>query len=340
MPPSHHHLVSHRALPSALSGVDKFIALSQSARKLFLTIGLLALLGLGGVQAEERSASSSAPSMDPHRPLRVVAWNIEWFPGQTIEPIAAQEAAQIPLVQEALRQLDPDILIASEIRDWDAFEEAVRAVPGLRIHVVSNFRDTDTGQLWRQQIAIASRLRCRAAWAEEFAPTIPALRRGFAFAALEDPVSGKLLMTYGVHLKSNRSRNEAEAALNFLQRNESTEQLLAHMEVMERVTFGGTSIRGWILGGDYNTNHDGQFGDRVVARLEEAGFWNSWAGIPREKRLTWRGNDAFEGTTFDYIMTRGLGQPKATMGGTDAATSDHDAVVLSIDLEPAPATTP
>lgn len=293
------------------------------------------ILSFPSAWAEEKAAGS--PPVDADRPLRIVAWNVEWFPGKSIEPTLDQEAAQIPLVQEELRRLDPDILIASEIRNWDAFEEAVRGVPGLRIHVVSHFRSTDSGELWRQQVAIASRLRCRAAWAEDFQPTIPALRRGFAFAALEDPVTGKLLMTYGVHFKSNRSRNDAEARLNFLLRDESTQQILTHMDTMERVTFGADNIRGWILGGDYNTNHDGQFGDRVVALLEEAGFWNSWQGIAREKRLTWRGNNTFEGTTFDYIMTRGLGRPLATMGGTAAVTSDHDAVILEIDLAKIPA---
>lgn len=288
--------------------------------------------GLSAYAAEPNSGPTAAPG----RALRLVAWNMEWFPGKSMNSTPEQEAAHIPLVQKELQRLDPDILIATEIRDWDVFEKAVKLVPGLRIHVVSNFLETDTGTLWRQQIAIASRLPCRAAWAQDFQPTIPALSRGFAFAALEDPATGELLLTYGVHLKSNRSRNEAEAALNFLQRDESTEQILAHMALMERVTFKTSRIRGFILGGDYNTNHDGQFGDRVVARLEEAGFWNSWSMTPPAKRLTWRGNEAFTGTTFDYIMTRGLGKPLAKMGETNPETSDHDAVVLLLDLSKNP----
>jgi endonuclease/exonuclease/phosphatase (EEP) superfamily protein YafD len=263
-------------------------------------------------------------------PLRVVAWNIEWFPGRNLETTPEAEAAQIDIVQKEIERLDPDILIATEIRDWDAFEKAIARVPDLRIHVVSPFVLRDTGVLGSHQIAIASKLSCRAAWAEAFVPTLPSLGRGFAFAALRHPVSGRLIMVYGVHLKSNRSRTDFEVESNLRQRNESMEQTLSHMALMERLTFVNEPIAGWIFGGDFNTNHDGQFLDRVVEAAVGAGFWNSWDGIPREKRLTWRGNEQFEGTTFDYIFTRGFGKPAAFLGGTSSEASDHDAVVVEI----------
>jgi endonuclease/exonuclease/phosphatase family metal-dependent hydrolase len=264
------------------------------------------------------------------KPLRVVAWNIEWFPGKSLESTPEEQEAQIALVQKEIERLDPDILIASEIRDWDAFEKAIARVPDLRIHVVSNFVLRETGVPGSHQIAIASKLRCRAAFAEAFSPHPPAISRGFAFAALRHPKSGELLMVYGVHLKSNRSRNDFEMESNFRQRNESTEQVLSHMALMERLTFFNEPIAGWIWGGDFNTNHDGQFGDRVLERAVEAGFWNSWSSVPQGNRLTWRGNNQFPGTTFDYILTRGLGAPVAAMGGTPEAASDHDAVILEI----------
>jgi len=264
------------------------------------------------------------------RPLRVVAWNIEWFPGKALEATPEAEAAQIDLVQKEIKRLDPDILIATEIRDWEAFEKAIALVPNLRIHVVSPFILRETGVLGSHQVAIASKLPCRAAWAQAFSPTLPSLSRGFAFAALRHPGTGELLMVYGVHLKSNRSRNDFEMESNWRQRNESMEQVLSHMALMERLTFVNEPIAGWIFGGDFNTNHDGQFGDRVVETAIDAGFWNSWSGVPPAARPTWRGSDQFEATTFDYIFTRGLGSPVAAMGETSAEASDHDAVVIEI----------
>jgi endonuclease/exonuclease/phosphatase family metal-dependent hydrolase len=266
------------------------------------------------------------------RPLRVVAWNIEWFPGRTIEPLPEQEREQIAAVQATIRELDPDILLCSEIRNWAAFEEVVRAVPGLRIHVVSAFRSNNDGSIWRQQLAIASRLECVAAWGEDFHPTIPALTRGFAFAALQVPGSEKVLLVYSLHLKSNRSQTEAEAQQNFRLRDESVRQLLHHIDTMKTVTFARDGVQGVIVGGDINTNEDGQFGDNVVRDFVEAGFWSTWQSVPREKRLTWRGNDQFQPTTFDYIFLEGLGRPVARMGETPETTSDHDAVVVEISL--------
>jgi len=294
----------------------------------FFSFFALLLMFTGGLALSDSPASAQLPE----HPLQILSWNIEWFPGKGFESTPDREQAQIEVVQEELRRLDPDILIASEIRDWAAFEEAVRVVPGLRIHVVSNFRASEGGELWRQQVAIASRLKCLATWSEPFEPTIPMLTRGFGFAALEDPASGELILVYAVHLKSNRSRTEEEAQMNFTIRNESTRQILNHMEEMKRTTFQNKPIRGWIFAGDFNTNHDGQFEDRVVEKIEDAGFWNSWKNIPREKRLTWRGSDQFEPTTFDYIFLKGFGGPEAFMAETAEETSDHDGVMVEIDL--------
>lgn len=266
------------------------------------------------------------------RPLRVVAWNIEWFPGKSPEPLPEKEKEQIAVVQEVIRQLDPDILLCSEIRNWAAFEEVVRVVPGLRIHAVSAYPSNSDGSLSRQQLTIASRLACVAAWTESFDPTIPSLSRGFAFAALRLPDSPQLLLVYSVHFKSNRSRNEAEADLNFRMRNESVRQILHHIETMKTVTLAREGVRGVIVGGDINTNEDGQFGDTVVRDFVQAGFWNTWQSVPREQRLTWRGSEEFSPTTFDYIFTQGLGKPVARMGGTPATSSDHDAVIVEISL--------
>jgi endonuclease/exonuclease/phosphatase family metal-dependent hydrolase len=270
----------------------------------------------------------------PVSALTVVAWNLEWFPGRSPQATPEAEAQQMAACREALQKLDPDIFIVEEVKNWQAFEDLVAAVPGLRVNVVSAFRDGSSGEITRQQVGIASKLKVVSAWSEIWKPAFTNVPRGFSFAALEDPASGELLMVYGLHLKSNRVKREQEVELgdrlNADMRNESVRQLLQHMKDME-ITFAKRTVRGWLAGGDINTNHDEQFGDRVVELMVDAGFWNSWDGVPREQRLTWHGNGFHEPTTFDYLFTKGLGSPRARLLPQSEETSDHGPVVLKLE---------
>ncbi len=65
-------------------------------------------------------------------------------------------------------------------------------------------------------------------------------------------------------------------------------------------------IYGKIVGGDFNTNHDGQFAERTISMMIEAGFHNTWDGVPAEARQTWRGGGRFKPATLVYIFTKGI----------------------------------
>jgi endonuclease/exonuclease/phosphatase (EEP) superfamily protein YafD len=197
--------------------------------------------------------------------------------------------------------------------------------------VVSSFRSETDGTLWPQQIGIASNQPVEAAWAEAWHQTI-GLPRGFSFAAvnLPAPETGVLLV-YGVHLKSNRGSNDFEALANSRMREESAAQLLEHVSQMERLTFKGR-IRGILIAGDFNTNQDGQFGDATLDILVKGGFHNTWAGVEKKNRLTWRGSEQFEPTTFDYIMTKGLPAMTAKMIEVPEAASDHRPVTITLSF--------
>jgi len=266
--------------------------------------------------------------------LKVVAWNVEWFPGRELEPEPEAAASHMRRARAALARIDPDVFIGSEMRDWQAFADLAGAVSGLRTAVVSAFYSLYQGGFWPQQIGIGSKLPVEAAWAQRWRPTLATNPRGFSFAALKVPGnegSREVLLVYGVHLKSNRAHSERDARLNVLLRDESAAQLLEHIDEMERLTYKGR-IRGVLVGGDFNTNHDGQFGDRAVALLEEAGFRNTWSGVPREKRLTWRGDQDFEPTTLDYIFTKGLGAAEAFVIPVSERTGDHWPVAIRLVL--------
>ena len=257
---------------------------------------------------------------------KVVTWNVEWFPGRKLSASAAESKAHMARAQEVLKKLDPDVFIAEEVRDWKAFAELVSVVPALKVNVVSAFRSSETGELWPQQVGIASKLPVRAAWSEAWLPTIPSLPRGFSLAVLEDPPTGKLLLVYGVHMKSNRGEAEANTRL----RNESAAQLLVHVDEMERITFPKGQIRGIIVAGDFNTNHDKQFQDNVIETLTARGLFNTWSGVEPQKRLTWKGSGSFASTTFDYIFLKGLGQTNAVVSAAPEDASDHNPVVVQL----------
>lgn len=269
-------------------------------------------------------------------PLRFVAWNIEWFPGH--RPTASEEdaAAHMKACQEELKKINPDIFVAEEIQDWAAFHELVSAVPGLTVHVVSSFRDAESGQIRNQQIGIASKLKCRGAWWEAWAANYPNISRGFSFAALEHPEGG-LLMVYGNHLKSNSGGQREEGAKNnAAMRDEQVKQLLAHKASTE-TAFSSQTIMGWIAAGDFNTNHDGQFPlDTVVASMVGGGYHNAWANVPKEKRLTWRSDPdpagrKFEPTTFDYIFTQGIKPVDAFIIEVPRELSDHYPIGIRVE---------
>jgi endonuclease/exonuclease/phosphatase family metal-dependent hydrolase len=265
-------------------------------------------------------------------PLKVVTWNLEWFPGKRPTASASEAEAHMKATQAALQKINPDIFIGVEVRDWAVFHELVSAVPGLTTNVVSTFIDPETGEIRPQQIGIASKLTCRAADSEAWKANVPNSPRGFAFAALEQK-NGSLLMVYGLHLKSNRG-DPAEVAL---MRNDQARQIIAQRPIIEKAfsgkAFADKQIAGWIVTGDLNTNHDGQFSlCKVIEQMTAAGFRNTWADTPQKDRLTWESarESEFKPTTFDYFMTLGLGDLTATMLKSPPEISDHRAIMLMV----------
>ena len=239
------------------------------------------------------------------------------------------------LAREELKRLNPDVFVATEVRDWAAFDELISVLPKLNTHVVSSFVDPETGEIRPQQIGIASKLTCRAASWEPWKANVPNTPRGFSFAALETP-EGQLLMVYGNHFKSNRGAGDEIAREVAAMRNDQAKQLIEHRAVVEK-SFFGRKISGWIAAGDFNTNHDGQFPlCNAIKLLTDAGYHNTWADVPKSERLTWQAKEGspFQSTTFDYFFTLGLGNPKAVEIKTPVEISDHRAIGLIVNSAP------
>ena len=273
-------------------------------------------------------------------PLRAVSWNIEWFPGLT--PRASDEAKMehIAAIKPHLARIDPDILLAQEITEEEAFNEILAVVPGLKLHVISNFQ-SEGRRNPIQQLAIASKLEAHSAWYEPFAQIedFHELHRGFAFAALKHPEGG-LIMCYSVHLRSNHGSDTPEGAKRVADiRKESIRQILAHKEEMEKTRFAEEEIVGWVLGGDFNTNHDNSFPlCTVVSDVVAAGFHNSWNKTPKAERLTWRSDPdpaerRFDPITFDYIFTIGFKPVQSKILDVPRALSDHSPLGMLLEKE-------
>jgi len=272
-------------------------------------------------------------------PLKTMAWNLQWFPGGRPYAKKEEQTSQIEGAKLIMSQQSPDIFLAQELKYKSAFEELVSTVPGMKTHVFSNFLESDGETPSSLQCAIASKLKANSAWFESFKPSkgLPNLRRGYAFAALEHP-DGGLIMVYSVHLKSNRGSDTPEGEKDVAAtRAESVKQLIAHKAEMEK-KFADRKILGWVIGGDFNTNHDDQFPIcTAIEDLVKAGFHNSWDKTPKEDRLTWRTApdfQRFEPTTFDYFLTIGFEETQAKMvSGVPFEVSDHAPVLINLSVK-------
>jgi endonuclease/exonuclease/phosphatase family metal-dependent hydrolase len=277
-------------------------------------------------EPEVKAAAAALPTKSK---ITVVSWNIEWFPGRSPDASEKDKEEHMEDVAKELKKMDPDILLAQEIGGWDEFIELCSAIPELQVAAVSHYLQGRA--VGKQQTAIASKLPVIAAWYDNWKPAEDQPPRGYTAAVVQIPGTENLLLVYSLHLKSNRAKGPEDTESNYAQREESARQLLAHAEEMQGKAFKDRIV-GVIVGGDFNTNHDGQFDDETIEILTEAGFANTWKDVPRKKRETWIGSGRFEPTTFDYIMTKGLGSPKAKLIDVPEEASDHRPVALEISL--------
>lgn len=261
------------------------------------------------------------PALLHAAPLKVVCWNLEWFPGGKPGAKSGEQREHMKKAQAALLALNPDILCVQEVKDWKAVKELTSVLPGLNVQVVSRFKGS------QQQQGIASRIPADSAWSAEWDATkgidVP---RGYAFAALKMPGGGYLLV-YSVHLKAN---GRDALAGNIAKREESSRQLIAHAAEMQKI-YGARGPVAFLITGDMNTNFDpGEFSqEKTLRNMVAAGFHSTWDTVPADQRQTHPASDGFPPVTFDHILTAGLGKVTATLG-EGAGVSDHLPVLLTI----------
>src|SRR5215472_15712157 len=64
--------------------------------------------------------------------FRITTWNLEWFPnGSAREATQEKQAQRIKAAADVLKELNPDILLLQEVRDYDACNRLAEAIqPG------------------------------------------------------------------------------------------------------------------------------------------------------------------------------------------------------------------
>jgi endonuclease/exonuclease/phosphatase family metal-dependent hydrolase len=243
--------------------------------------------------------------------VRCTTWNLEWFPnGSAKEAPAAQQEQRIKEAADVLRPINPDILLLQEVRDYDACARLGEAIaPGVyHVTICSAFKEPFQRGLGKQQVAILSKYQAQAAWAEPWKSMNGVdPPRGFAFAWFK--IGNENMGVYSVHLKSNlitRGDKEAETAKNIQKREVAVTQLVAHVHGVIETTM--LAIKGIVIGGDFNTNHDQEMfaAEKTLDSLIGAGYQNGFEALPLERRVTHPANNGFPDATFDYVFTRDL----------------------------------
>jgi endonuclease/exonuclease/phosphatase family metal-dependent hydrolase len=252
--------------------------------------------------------------------IRITTWNLEWFPnGSPRETTPEKQAQRIEAAADVLKKLDPDILLLQEMRDYDACVRLGEAIHSrtYQVAICSAFKGA------KQQEAIVAKIPAQAAWSESW-KSMEGIDppRGFAFACFK--IGNANIGVYSLHLKSNlitHGDKEIETAQNIRKREVSIQQLLAHIhDVIETVI---PSIKGLIVGGDFNTNHDQAMfaAEKTLDTLTSTTYQSAFEGIPFEERITHPGSHGFPDATFDYLFGKNVRIGKPVI--TQTNVSDH-----------------
>src|SRR5262245_28901506 len=258
--------------------------------------------------------------------VRCTTWNLEWFPnGSAKETPAAQQDQRIKEAADVLRPINPDLILLQEVRDYDVCARLGEAIaPGIyHVAICSAFKEPFQRGLGRQQVAILSKYQAQAAWAEPWkSMNVVDPPRGLAFAWFK--IGNENIGVYSLHLKSNlitHGDRETETAKNIQKREVAIAQLLAH--VRDVIGTKIPTIKGVVIGGDFNTNHDQEMfeAEKTLDSLIGAGYQNGFEELPLERRVTHPANHGFPDATFDYVFTRDLKASQPIV--TQATVSDH-----------------
>jgi endonuclease/exonuclease/phosphatase family metal-dependent hydrolase len=262
--------------------------------------------------------------------FRITTWNLEWFPnGSAREATPEKQAQRIQAAAGVLKELNPDILLLQEVRDYDACNRLAEAIqPGAyTVAICSAFKGG------KQEEAILAKIPAQAAWSESW-KSMEGIDppRGFAFAWFK--IGNANIGIYSVHLKSNLVTHGdpvAETAKNIRKREVGIDQLMTH--VRDFIGAKIPAINRFIIGGDFNTNHDQAMfaAEKTLDALGTGAFRSVFDAIPFEQRITHPGTHGFPNATFDYFFSKNVEMGKPII--TQSNVSDHLPVTCGVTIQ-------
>jgi endonuclease/exonuclease/phosphatase (EEP) superfamily protein YafD len=92
------------------------------------------------------------------------------------------------------------------------------------------------------------------------------------------------------------------------------------------------TIKGIVIGGDFNRNHDHAMfaAERTLDSLADTGYQNGFEGLALSERVTHAGTHGFPDAIFDFIFAKGLTALQPTITRMNA--SDHWPVTRNFSL--------
>jgi len=262
--------------------------------------------------------------------FRITTWNLEWFPnGSAREATQEKQAQRIKAAADVLKELNPDILLLQEVRDYDACNRLADTIqPGAyTVAICSAFKGG------KQEEAILAKIPAQAAWSESW-NSMEGIDppRGFAFAWFK--IGNANIGVYSVHLKSNLVTHGdpvAETAKNIRKREVAIDQLVTH--VRDFIGAKIPAINRFIIGGDFNTNHDQAMfaAEKTLDTLSTGALRSAFEKLPFEQRITHPGTHGFPDATFDYFFGKNVLMGKPIITRTHA--SDHLPVTCDVTIQ-------
>jgi endonuclease/exonuclease/phosphatase family metal-dependent hydrolase len=260
--------------------------------------------------------------------ISITTWNLEWFPAGNSKGVATPEveSKRIEDAAAALRELDSDIIVLQEVRDYEACDALAKAIsPAYQVLVCTAFKSGFGGAKGLQQVAILSKYPAQSCWSEDwktFGKVDPP--RGFAFAHIN--IDGKNIAVYGVHLKSNLIMGGDKFKINqinILKRELASEQVIAHYKMLPKTL--GHSFDAVIVAGDFNTNKDqlSFASEKTLQIFEENEFASGFESASPQQRITHPSKGVYPDATFDYIFVRGSKEKILKPSISKYQVSDH-----------------
>lgn len=271
--------------------------------------------------------------------IRVVDWNIRWFPSGYPEPRSkAVETANIRTAAAVIRALEPHIFCAEEIRSAEVAQQLADEIALLQfdLAVCSAYTNYD-GTAGMQQTAIYSSYTVLTnKWDSWHTVGYIDPPRGYAFALLDAP--GGPVGVFSVHLKSNYISPEAEnprklGYINRLKRQFASDQLRSLVKEWKDTGFVPENTR-FLVAGDFNTEESKKWkGETTLSAFRKEGWRSCYEGQKPEACYTVAAEPeyGYDAVTFDYIFSLGFaGQKNLKLHPVDGRISDHAIVEITL----------